>query len=93
MKGIIATIAMLTILPCSAVADEWPAANVQHVFSGNGLHFVRIVPGEGYGDTVGFKGSKTGAYAKGEFYEKQPDRSYKLIADVALQSPVGSRAD
>ena len=88
MKGIIATIALLTILPCLVAADEWPAAKMQHVFSGNGLRFVRIVPGEGYGDTVGFKGSKTGAYARGEFYEKQPDRSYKLAADVVLQNPV-----
>ena len=88
MKGIIATLALLTILPCSVVADQWPAAKVQHVFSGNGLHFVRIVLGESYGDTFGFKGSKTGAYARGEFYEKQRDRSYKLTADVALQNPV-----
>ena len=88
MKGIIATITLLTILPCLVAADDWPAAKVQHVFSGNGLHFVRIVPGEGYGDTVGFKGSKTGAYARGEFYEKQPDRSYTLTADVVLQNPV-----
>ena len=88
MKGIIASVVLLTILPCLAMADDWPGAKVQHVFSGNGLHFVRIVPGEGYGDTVGFKGSKTGAYARGEFYEKQPDRSYKLTADVVLQNPV-----
>jgi hypothetical protein len=88
MKGIIAAVVMLTVLPCSVVADEWPAAKVQQVFSGNGLYFVRIVPGESYGDTVGFKGSKTGAYARGEFYEKQPDRSYKLTADVSLQNPV-----
>jgi hypothetical protein len=83
-----ASIVMLAVLPCLVAADEWPAAQVQYVFSKSGLHFVRIVPGEGYGDTVGFKGSKTGNYARGEFYEKQPDRSYKLIADVALQNPV-----
>jgi hypothetical protein len=88
MKGIIATLALLTILPCLVAADEWPAAKVQQIFSGNGQRFVRIVPGEGYGDTVGFKGSKTGAYARGEFYDKQSDRSYKLTADVALQNPV-----
>lgn len=34
------------------------------------------------------KAQKTGAYARGELYEKQPDRSYKLLADVALQNPV-----
>jgi hypothetical protein len=88
MRGIIASVVMLSILPFSVEADQWPAAKVQHVFSGNGLHFVRVVPGEGYGDTVGFKGSKTGAYARGEFYERQPDRSYKLTADVVLQNPV-----
>lgn len=88
MRGIIASVVMLTILPCLVAADEWPAAKVQQIFNGNGLHFVRIVPGDGYGDTVGFKGSKTGAYARGEFYEKQSDRSYKLMADVALQNPV-----
>lgn len=89
MRGIIVAIVVtLIISPCLVVADEWPAAKVQHVFSENGRHLVRIVPGEGYGDTVGFKGSKTGAYARGEFYEKQPDRSYKLMSDVALQNPV-----
>ncbi|TKB52850.1 MAG: hypothetical protein E8D50_08635, partial [Nitrospira sp.] len=88
MKRIIASVVMVLLLPCLALADEWPAAKVQQIFSGNGLHFVRIVPGEGYGDTVGFKGSKMGAYARGEFYVKQPDRSYKLTADVALQNPV-----
>ena len=88
MRMIVATTIMLMILPCSVLADEWQAAKVQHVFSGNGMRFVRIMPGEGYGDTVGFKGSKTGTYARGEFYEKQPDRSYKLIADVVLQNPV-----
>jgi hypothetical protein len=88
MREVIASVALLILLPCSVAADEWPAAKVQQIFSGNGLRFVRIVPGEGYGDTVGFKGSKTGAYARGEFYEKQPDRSYKLMADVALQNPV-----
>jgi hypothetical protein len=88
MRGIIASFLMLVFLPGLVAADQWPAAKVQSVFSGNGLRFVRIVPGESYGDTVGFKGSKTGAYARGEFYEKQPDRSYKLMADVTLQNPV-----
>jgi hypothetical protein len=87
-RGVIVSVMMLVMFPCSVAADEWPAAKVQQIFSGNGLRFVRIVPGEGYGDTVGFKGSKTGAYARGEFYEKQPDRSYKLMTDVALQNPV-----
>jgi hypothetical protein len=88
MNRMMVFVAVLAIMPFSVSADEWPAATVVHVFSGNGRHFVRIIPGESYGDTVGFKGSKKGIYARGEFYEKQPDRSYKLIADVALQNPV-----
>ena len=88
MKGIFTSVVMLVILPCLVAADDWPGAKVRHVFSENGRYFVRIVPGESYGDTFGFKGSKTGAYARGEFYEKQPDRSYKLTVDVALQNPV-----
>lgn len=36
MRGIIVSVVMLTILPCSAVADEWPAGKVQQKFSGNG---------------------------------------------------------
>lgn len=74
---IIAAVVRLMILPCSVVAAKW-----------NGLRFVRIVPGEVYGDTVGLKGTKTGAYARGEFYEKKLDRSYKFMPDVALQNSV-----
>lgn len=88
VRRILASVVMLMLLPCVVVADDWPGAQVRHVFSENGRYFVRIVPGESYGDTYGFKGSKTGAYARGEFHEKQPDRSYKLTADVALQNPV-----
>jgi hypothetical protein len=51
MRGIMASIVILPVLPCSVEADERPAAQVQHVFNKSGLHFVRIVPGEGYGDT------------------------------------------
>ena len=61
----VASAVMLILLLCSIAADEWQSAKVQHVFSRNGLHFVRIVPGESYGDTVGFKESKTGPMREG----------------------------
>jgi hypothetical protein len=49
---------------------------------------VRFVPGESLGDTEGFKGARRGRYASALVYERQPDRSYKLIAEVTLPHPV-----
>jgi hypothetical protein len=69
-------------------ADDWPAATIQTVFSGHGERFVRIVPGKSIGDTVGFAGAPKGPYARGEFYARQPDRSYRMVAEVALQNPI-----
>jgi hypothetical protein len=76
------------ILAAVAYADDWPAAQIQNVFSANGKHFVRIVPGQNWGDTVGFSGSPKGRNAKAEFYVQQRDRSFKPTAEVALQNPI-----
>lgn len=69
-------------------ADDWPAATIQNVFSDNGRYFVRIVPGTSTGDSVGFAGAPKGPYARGEFYATGSNRSYQLVADIALQNPV-----
>jgi hypothetical protein len=69
-------------------ADDWPGPKREEVFSENGLRFVRILPGESVGDTFGFAGAKKGHYARAEFYLRQPDRSYKLIAESELLNPV-----
>ena len=79
---------LLIFLPSRAVGDDWPAAQVANAFSANGQYFVRITPGESVGDTVGFAGAPKGVYARAEFYARQADRSYALIADVALENPV-----
>ena len=79
---------LLTFLPSLAAGDQWPAARVASVFSADGRHFVRITPGESIGDTVGFAGAPKGAYARAEFYARQADRSYTLMADVRLKNPV-----
>ncbi len=71
-----------------AGADDWPGPQVQNVFSQSGRVFARILPGKSFGDTVGFRGARTGAYAIAELFKRQPDRSYKLIADIALVNPV-----
>lgn len=78
----------LTLHASPSLADQWLAPKPQHVVSANGKYLVWIVPGESLGDTLGFEGSKKGAYARAEFYEKQTDRSFKLIADVFLQNPI-----
>jgi hypothetical protein len=78
----------LALATTSPVADDWPAARVKNVFSDDGSRFVRITPGNNLEATVGFKGASTGRNSRGEFYVRQRDRSYKLIADVALPNPI-----
>ncbi len=82
-------IGTLLLLTASAlVADDWPGPRVMTVFSEDGSRFVRVEPGESVGDSVGFAGASTGAYARAFFYERGPDRGYRLAADVALLNPV-----
>lgn len=69
-------------------ADDWPGPKQTQVFSENGERFVRILPGESVGDTVGFAGGPKGRYALAELYQRQPDRSYTLVADIELVNPV-----
>jgi hypothetical protein len=80
--------AVLLMLASAVGADDWPAAAVQNVFSENGRYFVRVLPGTAIRDTVGFRGAPSGPYARAEFYARQPDRSYRLTVDIALQNPV-----
>lgn len=88
-RAAIVAVLLLVLVPASPVgADSWPGPRVVSVFSENGDRFVRIVPGASVGDTVGFAGAPRGAYARGEFYARQPDRSYRLVADVPLANPV-----
>ena len=60
----------------------------REVFSGSREYFVRVIPGESTGDTVGFSGAKKGKYAAAEFYRRSNDRSYKLAAEITLLNPV-----
>jgi hypothetical protein len=81
-------IGLTLCLAISAYADSWMAAKVTEVFSKSGDWFVRVVPGKSLGDTVGFSGSPKGPYAKAEFYQRQKDRSYRLVKEITLQNPV-----
>jgi hypothetical protein len=78
----------ILLVSAALAADDWPAPRVMTVFSEDGTRFVRVEPGESIGDSVGFAGAKRGGFARGLFYDRQADRSYRLVADVALLNPV-----
>jgi hypothetical protein len=74
--------------PFAARADSWAGPQVREVFSASRDYFVRVTPGESWGDTVGFKGAQKGRYATAEFYIRAANRSYKPAATVTLANPV-----
>jgi hypothetical protein len=81
-------LSLLALGTDAAVADDWPGPRVFSVFSGSGQYFVRFVPGESVGDTVGFSGARTGRYATALLYGLQSDRSYRVLHEVTLTNPV-----
>jgi hypothetical protein len=84
----IVLVVALVLAPAGVRPDDWPAPQARHVFSSDGSHFVWIIPGSSWGDVVGFEGAGTGEHARGLFYALEADRSYRLVADVALANPV-----
>jgi hypothetical protein len=80
---------LATVLAMAPVrADDWPGPQVREVFSASRDYFVRVTPGESWGETFGFKGAKVGRHAAAEFYARAADRSYKLTAMATLLNPV-----
>lgn len=71
-----------------ATADDWPGPQTREVFSKNREHFVRVIPGESWGDAIGFAGAPKGPYAKAMFYHLRADGSYGAGATVELLNPV-----
>ena len=78
----------LALATSAANADSWASPWVREVFSESRDHFVRVLPGESLGDTLGFAGEKKGKYATAEFYRRAKDRSYRLVAQTSLLNPV-----
>jgi hypothetical protein len=72
----------------AAAADDWPGPRVFTEFSESGRFFVRFLPGESVGDTVGFAGARKGRYATALLYALQSDRSYRLQHEITLANPV-----
>ena len=83
-----ALLALLVLGAGGAGADDWPGPRVFAVFSDNGRFFVRIVPGDSVGDTVGFAGASKGRYATALLYALGPDRAYRLQHEITLVNPV-----
>jgi hypothetical protein len=86
--GIFSTIALCLGLSTHVVADDWPAPQVREVFSANRSYFIRITPGESWGETWGFAGQKVGKHAQAQFFSEQPDKSYRLEGTIDLPNPV-----
>jgi hypothetical protein len=80
--------AFLGIAATSVHADSWASPRIREVFSDSRQYFVRILPGESLGDTIGFGGQKKGKYSTAEFYRRAGDRSYRLLAEATLLNPV-----
>ena len=49
MRKSAAVLSCVLLFAGGALADDWPAATVQNVFSDNGSYFVRILPGQSIG--------------------------------------------
>ncbi len=79
---------LLCATTLSVSADDWAARRTNEVFSASRDYFVRVVPGESVGDTFGFAGEKQGNYAVAEFYRRDQDGSYRLVAEGVLLNPV-----
>ncbi len=69
-------------------ADQWPAPQTREVWSPSRDYFVRVIPGKGIGETVGFRGAPTGPPATAELYRRASDRSYRLAWTISLVNPV-----
>src|SRR5579872_5931999 len=83
-----AALSAIFLLSIFISVDEWQTAQVREVFSSSRNYFVRVTPGDSWGDTVGFQGAKKGPYAKAEFYKLETDKSYKPVAEITLLNPV-----
>ena len=76
--GLCAASLFVAWLAGPAWADSCVTPWTANVFSDNGRFFVRILPGDGKGQ---------GSSARGEFYARQDDNSYRLTVVVPLSNP------
>lgn len=82
------SLAFCLLLCAGTLADEWQQPEIREVFSPNRQFFVRITPGESWGETLGFKGAKIGKHAQAAFFQEQSDKGYRLARTIDLPNPV-----
>jgi hypothetical protein len=79
---------LILFIPNIAFADDWPGPVVREVFSESRDFFVRVIPGESLGDTVGFDSADQGKYAVAELYRLEKPGSYELVSRWNLLNPI-----
>ena len=88
VAGGLLLVALALAVPGRSRGDEWPAPQTREVFAPAREYFVRVIPGKGIGETVGFRGAPTGPPATAELYRRAGDRSYRPVWTVSLVNPV-----
>jgi hypothetical protein len=86
--GVLFLAALALAGPGRSRGDDWPAPQTREVFAPSREYFVRVIPGKGIGETVGFRGAPTGPPATAELYRRASDRSYRPVWTVSLVNPV-----
>jgi hypothetical protein len=86
--GALLLAALALAAPGRSHGDDWPAPQTREVFAPSREYFVRVIPGKGLGDTVGFRGAPTGPPATAELYRRAGDRAYRPVWTVSLVNPV-----
>jgi len=75
--------ALALAAPGRSRGDDWPAPQTREVFAPSREYFVRVIPGKGLSETVGFRGAPTGPPATAELYRRAGDGSYRPVWTVA----------
>jgi len=88
LRRILLILALYVGISIQVVADEWVTPQIREVFSPDRQYFVRITPGESWGETWGFKGAKIGKHAQAAFFREQPGKRYRLERTIDMPNPV-----
>jgi hypothetical protein len=86
--GALLLAALALAAPGRSRGDDWPAPQTREVFAPSREYFVRVIPGKGIGETVGFRGAPTGPPATAGLYRRAGDGSYRSVWIVSLVNPV-----
>ncbi|HUM14269.1 MAG TPA: hypothetical protein VL086_01145 [Candidatus Nitrosotalea sp.] len=87
-RATVCLLGLLVLVGGVSWGDEWPAPQIREAWSLSRDYFIRMAPGKGVGDTVGFRGSATGPAATAELYRRARDRSYHPAWTITPPNPV-----